>query len=128
MHIVFPVQAGELELKKMGSLDTNVSRMITKLLVKDPEERWTSYKCMHSSFFKAMDDTTRMANSSLELGQTVRSMAGAPSVHSAVTPHNCFIFVYFHLITGIVDVHISNDRQTYSEVHRLRTAGIQLSA
>ena len=76
------LQRTDLDLKRMGLLDPNVSRLITKLLVKNPEERWTASKCMHSSFFKARDDTTRMANSSHELGQTVRNMAGVSFVHS----------------------------------------------
>ena len=91
------MQAVNLELKKIGSLDSNVLRLITKLLVKDPDERWTAYKCLNSTFFKSMDDTTRMANSSQGLGEAVRAMAGAPSVHSAVNPPNCVISVYFQI-------------------------------
>ena len=79
-YCVDALQTVELELKNMGLLDPNVSRLIAKLLVKDPEERWTAYKCMNSSFFRAMDDTTRMANSSQELGKSVRSMVGAPTM------------------------------------------------
>ena len=69
-------QKKPLELKGLKSLDPNVARMITKLLVKDPAERLTAHKVLTSSFFKIMDDTTHRAASAEELSQVVRSMAG----------------------------------------------------
>jgi hypothetical protein len=71
-------QSAELELKGLKSLDVNVSRMISKLLVKDPRERLTVHKCLASSFFKSMDNTTRMAGSSAAVAKELRSISGAP--------------------------------------------------
>jgi hypothetical protein len=61
----------------MDALDNGVKRIILKLVVVDASERWSAAKCLQSTFFKAKDDTTRMANSTQELGRAIRSMAGA---------------------------------------------------
>jgi serine/threonine protein kinase len=58
-------------------LDRSVARLIKKLLVKDPAERWTAAKCLASNFFQLKEDTTQAEASSGER---------APSQGAAVSP------------------------------------------
>ena len=59
-------------------MDDSAARVIRKLLTKDPAERLTAHAALTSSFFKGIDNTTKMANSSAALGEAVRAIAGAP--------------------------------------------------
>ena len=52
-----------MKLRGLQNVDGNAGRFIRKLLVKDPVERWSSHKALHSQFFRIMDDTTKMAAS-----------------------------------------------------------------
>ena len=58
-----PCSNEDLELKGLNSLDNDAARLIRKLMVKDPHERWTSLKCLNSSFFRSMEDTARIQTS-----------------------------------------------------------------
>ncbi len=48
-----------MELKGLNLLDPSAARLITKLLNKDPAERWTAEKCLSSNFFQLKEDTTK---------------------------------------------------------------------
>ncbi|KAK3235608.1 hypothetical protein CYMTET_54198 [Cymbomonas tetramitiformis] len=66
----------ELVLKGLSSCEAGAARLIRdKLLIKDPCERWPAEKILSSSFFKRMEDTTRMVDSSRELGKDVRRLS-----------------------------------------------------
>ncbi|KAK3239489.1 hypothetical protein CYMTET_50581 [Cymbomonas tetramitiformis] len=65
----------ELVLKGLAVCEAGAARLIRyKLLVKEPSERWSAEKVLSSSFFKRMDDTTKMSNSSLELARDVHRL------------------------------------------------------
>ncbi|KAK3278449.1 hypothetical protein CYMTET_13614 [Cymbomonas tetramitiformis] len=68
--------AEELSLKGLVACETGAGRLIRdKLLVKEPSERWPAEKVLSSSFFKRMEDTTKMSNSSRELAKDVRRLS-----------------------------------------------------
>eukprot|EP00959_Pyramimonas_sp_CCMP1952_P067938 1418030-Pyramimonas_sp.AAC.2 len=54
-------QPNEMKLRGLQNVDANAARFIRKLLVKDPAERWSAHKALHSQFFRIMDDTTKTA-------------------------------------------------------------------
>ncbi|KAK3270534.1 hypothetical protein CYMTET_21071 [Cymbomonas tetramitiformis] len=66
----------ELVLKGLAGCEAGAARLIRdKLLVMDPRERWPAEKVLSSSFFKRMEDTTRIAHSSRELGKDMRRLS-----------------------------------------------------
>ena len=50
--------AWPMQLKGLNLLDPGAARLITKLLHKDPAERWSADKCLSSNFFQLKEDTT----------------------------------------------------------------------
>ncbi|KAK3270389.1 hypothetical protein CYMTET_21213 [Cymbomonas tetramitiformis] len=66
----------ELALKGLVGCEVGAGRLIRdKLLVKEPSERWPAEKVLSSSFFKRMEDTTKMSSSSRELAKDVRRLS-----------------------------------------------------
>ena len=66
---------GELELPGLQNVDENVRRLIEKLLVKDPEYRWSAGRCLQAKLFRSMDNTTMMAVSSGSVAQQLRTQS-----------------------------------------------------
>ncbi|KAK3252547.1 hypothetical protein CYMTET_38160 [Cymbomonas tetramitiformis] len=78
-----------MQLKGLQNMEAGAARLIRdKLLVKDPAERWSVDKVLHSNFFKTMDDTTRMSSSSVELSQSIRRLSGEIIVVLILLPFN----------------------------------------
>ncbi|KAK3247367.1 hypothetical protein CYMTET_43139 [Cymbomonas tetramitiformis] len=66
----------ELALKGLAGCEAGAVRLIRdKLLVKEPSERWPAEKVLSSSFFKRMEDTTKMLVSSRNLAKDVRKLS-----------------------------------------------------
>mmetsp|Transcript_40440 Transcript_40440/g.67758 ORF Transcript_40440/g.67758 Transcript_40440/m.67758 type:complete len:472 (+) Transcript_40440:553-1968(+) len=63
----------ELSLKGRHNIDPNAARFISKLLVKDPAERWSSDKAISAQFFRSMDDTTKMGHAPAALRAEITS-------------------------------------------------------
>jgi serine/threonine protein kinase len=66
---------GELELPGLQNVDENVRRLIEKLLVKDPEYRWSAGRCLQAKLFRTMDNTTMMAGSARVVAQQLRTQS-----------------------------------------------------
>merc|ERR1719183_714180 len=56
-----------MELEGLNLLEPSAARVITKLLNKDPAERWTAEKCLSSNFFQLKEDTTQAKAGSEEV-------------------------------------------------------------
>jgi hypothetical protein len=68
-----------MQLKGLNLLDPSAARLITKLLNKDPAERWTAEKCLSSNFFQLKEDTTKAnADAGAPAGASDRLPARAP--------------------------------------------------
>ncbi|KAK3268131.1 hypothetical protein CYMTET_23350, partial [Cymbomonas tetramitiformis] len=66
----------ELAVKGLAMCEVGAARLICdKLLVKEASERWPAEKVLSSSFFKRMDDTTKMSSASRELAKDVRKLS-----------------------------------------------------
>jgi serine/threonine protein kinase len=69
-----------MQLKRLQNVEPNAARLISKLLVKDPTERWSASKALNSQFFMHRDDTTKMAGSAASLQATMHT--NFTSIHS----------------------------------------------
>jgi len=65
----------ELELPGLQNVDENLRRLIEKLLVKDPELRWSAGRALEAKLFKSMDNTTRQEGSAAAVAQQLRSQS-----------------------------------------------------
>jgi len=66
---------GELELPGLQNAEENLRRLVEKLLVKDPEERWTAGRALQAKLFRSMDNTTLMAGSAAVVAQQLRAQS-----------------------------------------------------
>jgi len=71
-----------MQLKGLRNVEPNAARLISKLLVKDPAERWSANKALNSQFFRHRDDTTKMAGSAAALQTTMHTIQSKSSTCS----------------------------------------------
>ena len=65
----------ELVLEGLVNVEENASRLIRKLLTKNPKQRWDATKCLTAKVFRSMDDTTKMSSSSTAVAASLRNIS-----------------------------------------------------
>jgi serine/threonine protein kinase len=71
-----------MQLKGLQNVEPNAARLISKLLMKYPAERWSANKALNSQFFLHRDDTTKMAGSAAALQTTMHTIQSKSSTCS----------------------------------------------